>query len=469
MAATPRTAAEAFVEAHVERFERELVELLRIPSVSTSSDPVHRQAMGAAASWLGETLARLGCEVELVAAGDSGGNPILLARRRSSPDDPTVLVYGHYDVQPADPADGWQTPAFEPCRRLGRLYGRGTTDDKGQLHMHLKALETLLATADTLPLSTIFLFEGEEEIGSPSLARFVEERAADLRCAAILISDSEMWDRDTPALEVGFRGIAAAELTVCGPRSDLHSGLYGGAVQNPATVLCRLVAGLQNGEGRITLPGFYDDVRPAPTAERSSLRALPFDEAAFLAAAGAGCPGGEAGFTTLERIGYRPSFDVHGLTGGYSGSGGKTIIPATASAKLSFRLVPDQDPDGVMRALADHLRAQLPAGMTLELAPLGTARPWTTDPGRPLFDAARRALRRVFRNNAVLLRGGGSLPIVPLFEQALGAPVLLLGFGLPGSNAHGPDEWLDLDVYRRGIVALVELYGELAAALRRVA
>jgi len=461
-ATSTRAAVEAFVEAQAERFERELAELLRLPSVSTSRDPAHHRAIEEAAGWLASSLTRLGCTVE-VAHQDDGGNPIVLGTRPSEPGAPTVLVYGHYDVQPADPAAAWHSPPFEPTRRDGRLYGRGTTDDKGQIHMHLKAVEALLAASDRVPLAFVFLFEGEEEIGSPSLARFVQERAADLRCSVILISDSEMWDRDTPALGVGFRGLAAVELTVHGPRSDLHSGLYGGAVLNPATVLCRLVAGLQDGEGRITVPRFYEDARLPPPSELSALRALPFDEAAFFEAAGAGCPGGEAGFNALERIGHRPCLDLHGLSGGYSGEGGKTIIPARSAAKLSFRLVPDQEPERVLHLLESHLRDQLPAGMRLALTPLGTARPWSTDPGRPVFRAARRALNRVFGKDAVLVRGGGSLPIVPLFEEVLAAPVVLVGFGLPGSNAHAPDEWLDLDVYRRGIVALTELYGELAS------
>lgn len=466
MSTTSITAVRALVEAHAARFEGELEELLRIPSVSTSRDLQHRRAIDAAAAWLAEKLARLDCKVELAHAGEGNGNPIVLGHRPSSPEAPTVLIYGHYDVQPADPSEGWQTPPFEPSRRRGRLYGRGTTDDKGQLHMHLKAVEALIEASDRLPLSFVFLFEGEEEVGSSSLARFVEERAAELRCAAVLVSDSEMWDRDTPALGVGFRGIAAAELTVLGPHQDLHSGLYGGAVANPAVVLCRLVASLQDEEGRITLPGFYDHLRLSSPRELAALHALSFDDVGFLEAASAGCPHGEAGFGTLERIGYRPSLDVHGLSGGYSGEGNKTIIPAKASAKLSFRLVPDQDPEQVMNALDETLHARLPAGMRLELVPLGNARPWTTDPDRPIFRAARRALSRVFDGQPVLTRGGGSLPIVPLFEEVLAAPVLLLGFGLPGSNAHAPDEWLDLDIYRRGIVALTELYEELAQTLR---
>lgn len=452
----------AYARDHASRFRDELFEFLRIPSVSARSE--HDGDTRAAAEWLAGRMAAAGLESEVL---DTPGHPVVLGEWRGAGDDaPTILIYGHYDVQPPEPLALWTTPPFEPTVRDGRIYARGSADDKGQLHMHVKALESWLASTGALPVNVVMVAEGEEEIGSPSLVPFVEARAERLACDAVVISDSAMFDEGLPSLLFSLRGLAYLEVHVRAAKGDLHSGAYGGAVANPATVLSRMIATLHDDQGRIAVPGFYDRVKEWDAETRDAIRALPFDEERFRS--GVGAPGltGEAGYSTLERLWIRPTCEVNGLLSGYTGEGAKTVLPAEAMAKISFRLVPDQDPKRVARLLEDHLRSVAPASVTVEVKELHGGNPWRADPGGPLFEAAGRALEAAFGAEPVLVGEGGSIPIVGDFERILEAPALLVGFALPGCNMHAPDEWFTLDNYDRGIGALVRLYEELGTALR---
>ncbi len=452
----------AYARDHASRFRDELFEFLRIPSVSARSE--HDGDTRAAAEWLAARMAAAGLESEVL---DTPGHPVVLGEWRGAGDDaPTVLIYGHYDVQPPEPLELWTSPPFEPTVRDGRIYARGSADDKGQLHMHVKALESWLASTGSLPVNVVMVAEGEEEIGSPSLVPFVEARAERLACDAVVISDSAMFDEGLPSLLFSLRGLAYVEVHVRAAKGDLHSGAYGGAVANPATVLARMIATLHDDQGRIAVPGFYDRVKEWDAETRDAIRALPFDEERFRS--GVGAPGltGEAGYSTLERLWIRPTCEINGLLSGYTGEGAKTVLPAEAMAKISFRLVPDQDPKRVARLLEDHLRSVAPPSVTLEVRELHGGNPWRADPGGPLFEAAGRALEAAFGAEPVLVGEGGSIPIVGDFERILEAPALLVGFALPGCNMHAPDEWFTLDNYDRGIGALVRLYEELGTTLR---
>ena len=446
-----------YVDEHGEAFERELEEYLSIPSVSTDRarrDDVHR-----CASWVADRLADAGVrEVEVV---ETDGHPIVVGSHTVDVPAPTLLLYGHYDVQPEDPVDRWESPPFEPTVRDGRLYARGATDNKGQNHMHLKALEACDRTLGRLPVNLRVVLEGEEEVGSPHLSSFLEEEKERLDCDAVLLSDTQMVSRDLPAIVVGLRGLAYCELVVRGPASDLHSGVYGGPVENPANALATIVAGLRDEERRVTLPGFYDDVRPITDRDREQLARIPFDEAAYREETGVPSLGGEEGYSPLEQLGYRPTCDVNGLLAGFTGEGAKTVLPAEAMAKVSFRLVPDQDPDEVVEQFRQRVAELTPEGVTAEVRSHHGARPWAEIPEGPLADAANEALEEAFGRRPVLLREGGSIPIIPLFAETFGVQVLPIGFALPGCNLHAPNEWIDLEVYHTGIEALARLYVRL--------
>lgn len=446
-----------YIDAHLERFHDELNEFLSIPSISTDAE--RAGDLRRCADWLAAHLRSAGVpEVEVI---PTAGHPIVLGERLVDPNAPTLLVYGHYDVQPSEPEDMWTTPPFEPAVRDGRLYARGSADDKGQVHMHVKALETRLASNADTPLNLKFIIEGEEEVGSAHLGAFVKEHAGRLACDAVVISDSSMFSPDLPCITTGLRGIVYTEINVRGPAHDLHSGSYGGAVVNPANALAAILAGLRDEHGRATIPGYYDPVREITEAEREDLARLPMDDEAFRADVGASELGGEEGFSTLERLWYRPTLDVNGLLSGFTGVGSKTVLPGTAMAKVSMRIVPDQDPLEVVEAFEARVRELTPPGVTVEIERFHDGAPWVADPGHPVFEAARAALTAGFGTAPAMIREGGSIPIVPMFEETLDAPVLLVGFALPGCNAHAPDEWLHLDVYRRGIAALAALYGEI--------
>lgn len=457
----PAAGVTSYLAEHGARFVEELKALLRIPSVST--DPTHATDVAACAEAVAADLRAIGLgDVEVVR---TAGNPIVVASHVVDPAAPTLLVYGHYDVQPEDPVDLWTTPPFEPTERSGRLYARGAVDDKGQVHIHMKALEARLASGAGLPVNVKLLIEGEEEVGSPNLAEFLAAHSDRLACDAVVVSDTGMIAPGVPTIAVGLRGIAYAEVRVQGPRGDLHSGGYGGAVVNPANALAAIIAGLKDADGRITIPGFYDDVRPITESDRQRLALLPHSDEELLAETGAPALGGEAGYSTLERLGFRPTLDVNGMLSGYTGEGGKTVLPARAMAKISMRLVPDQDPADIQERFVAHVRALTPAGVTVTVDPHHGGHPWAADPDHPVFDAAAAALRDTFGRDPVFVREGGSIPIISLFERTFAAPVLLMGFGLPGSNLHAPDEWLDLETYHAGIRTMAKFYDEVAARM----
>lgn len=452
-----------YLDRHLDRFRDELFEFLRIPSVSTRAE--HEDDVRTAAGWLASRIRDAGLEAEVV---ETAGHPVVLGEwREAGPDAPTLLVYGHYDVQPPDPLEEWTSPPFEPTVRDGRIYARGAADDKGQVYAHVKALEAWLqGGGDPLPVNVVVLVEGEEEVGSPNLLPFVDDRAGRLTCDGIVISDSTMFAPGRPSLLVSLRGLAYFELRVSGPATDLHSGSYGGAVANPAGALARILASLRDEDGRIAIRGFYDDVAEPEEALREAVAALPFDDERYRRELGVPALAGEAGRSTLERLWTRPSCDVNGLLSGYTGQGAKTVLPARATGKVSFRLVPDQEPGRIAELFREHVRRHAPEGVEVEVVELHGGRPWRGDPGHPLTAAGLRALERAFGAPAVLTGEGGTIPIVPEFEERLGAPCLLMGFALPGANMHAPDEWLPAESFRRGIEAACLLYEEVASSAR---
>lgn len=451
-------ALEAWLSQHDQRLHDDLFDFLRIPSVSARSE--HKDDVAAAAAWVHAHLARLGFTTEAIA---TPGHPVVLGEWRKAPEGaPTVLIYGHYDVQPPEPLELWTSPAFEPAIRDGNIYARGSVDDKGQLWLHIAALEAHLMARGTLPVNVIVLAEGEEEVGSENLAPFIEANRTRLACDAVVISDSTMFAPGIPSILSSLRGLAYFEIDVTGPNSDLHSGMYGGAVVNPATALARIIASFHDASGRIAIPGFYDAVRPFPDKVRAGMKELPFDEAAFKQHLAVGALGGEPGYTTLEKLWTRPTCEVNGLLSGYTGEGAKTVLPGKSMAKVSCRLVPDQDPDTIHRLLEAHVRAVAPAGVTVTVTPLHGGLPWRADLAGPLYDAASRALATAFGREPVITGEGGSIPVVGDFERLLKVPVLLVGFGLPGENAHAPDEWISQANFRGGMRAMAALWDELA-------
>jgi acetylornithine deacetylase/succinyl-diaminopimelate desuccinylase-like protein len=451
-------AVRQYIDDNRARFRDELFEFLRIPSVSARSE--HREDVRAAAEWIRDRMSAAGLEVSL---HDTPGHPIVVGEwRGAGADAPTLLIYGHYDVQPAEPLELWTSPAFEPEERDGRIYARGAVDDKGQLYLHVKAVEAHLQANGRLPVNVILLAEGEEEVGSANLMPFVEQHTDLLRCDAVVISDSGMFGPGMPTIGASLRGLAYFELRVRAARGDLHSGSYGGAVANPATALARILASLHDDNGHIAIPGFYDDVQADPEYV-AQIRELPFDDEAFRERTGAPALSGEAGFTTLERIWVRPTCEVNGLLSGYTGEGSKTVLPAAAMAKVSCRLVPDQDPKRIEEIFQAHVRSVTPPGVDVEVLVLHGGRPWRARLQGPLHDAAVRALSAAFGADITYAGEGGSIPIVPEFEELLGAPVLLMGFGLPGENAHAPDEWMSVENFEKGTNASALLLSELAA------
>ncbi len=451
-------ALEAWFTANDARVHEDLFEFLRIPSVSARSE--HKPDVQRAADWLHAKLERAGFASQVL---PTAGHPVVLGEwRKAPPGAPTVLVYGHYDVQPPEPLELWTTPAFEPAIRDGNIYARGSVDDKGQLWLHVAALEAHIAVRGTLPVNIIVLAEGEEEVGSEHLAPFIEEHRKRLACDAVVISDSTMFAPGIPSILSSLRGLAYLQLDVTGPNSDLHSGMYGGAVVNPAMALARILATFHDADGRIAIPGFYDAVRPFPEAVRAAMRELPFDETDFKKQLAVEALGGEPGYTTLEKLWTRPTCEVNGLLSGYTGEGAKTVLPGVAMAKVSCRLVPDQDPARIQELIEAHVRSIAPEGVTVRVTMLHGGLPWRADLDGPLFDAAKRALAAAFGREPVITGEGGSIPVVSDFERILGAPVLLIGFGLPGENAHAPNEWISQENFRLGMRAVAALWDELA-------
>jgi succinyl-diaminopimelate desuccinylase len=446
-----------YLKTHADRFEEELCELLRIPSVST--DPTHRGDIDRAAQWVADHLSRAGLATEIV---PTTGHPLVIAESPPVEGAPTVLVYGHYDVQPAAMADGWQSSPFEPTRRDGHLYARGATDDKGQVLTHVYSAEAWLATQRRLPVHLKFLIEGEEEVGSAGLDAYLPDHAQRLACDCLVISDGSMFAPGRPAICYGLRGIVFFELLVTGPKSDLHSGSFGGAVTNPVNALARMLTALVDADGRIQVPGFYDDVVPLTPRERDQFAALGFDEGRFLQQVGVSGAIGESGYTTLERRWARPTFDVNGIGGGYQGKGGKTIIPAQALAKFSFRLVPNQDPDKIIATTRAALEALCPPGIAMTLTTHQGGPGVLVPLDSPYVKAAARAIEHGFGQRPVFVREGGSIPIVATFHKTFGADTLLVGWGQDDDGAHGPNEKFLLADYHRGMRASARLWEELS-------
>lgn len=446
-----------YVDRNLDRFREELFDFLRIPSVSARSE--HTGDMRRAAEWLRDRMASAGLDASIE---ETPGHPVVLGEWRGAGDAaPTVLIYGHYDVQPPEPLDLWTTPPFEPTIRDGRVYARGSVDDKGQLFLHVCAAEAHLQTRGRLPVNLVVLAEGEEEVGSDHLMPFIREHAKRLGCDYVVISDTTMVAEDVPTIGASLRGLAYLEVTVTGPSHDLHSGSYGGAVLNPATALSRIIATFHDDDWKVAVPGFYDGIEQSAEF-RQAIGEVPFDEKGFLADTGSEALVGEAGYTTPERIWIRPTVEVNGMLSGYTGEGPKTVLPSHAMAKVSCRLVAGQDPDGINRLMEAHIRSVAPQGVRVDVKIFQAGHSWRATLGGPLYEAAERALEKAFGRKPVYAGEGGSIPIVPEFERILDAPVLLMGFGLPGENAHAPDEWMSLSIFENGTRAAALLLDELA-------
>lgn len=445
-----------YLEKNSEKFERDLCELLRIPSVSADSQ--HQADVRRAADWVAGQFRNLNLSCQL---HETAGHPIVYAESPAVAGAPTVLVYGHYDVQPADPLHEWISPPFEPTVRDGNLFARGATDDKGQMLTHIKSAEAWIKSGATLPVQLKYLIEGEEEVGSSHLAGFIEARREMLACDCVVVSDTSQFAAGQPAITYGLRGIDYFELRLSGPKQDLHSGTFGGAVTNPANALCRMLAALIDDHGRVQVPGFYDDVEPLTPRERKQFAALPFDEPAFMRQIGVEALTGEEGFTTLERRWARPTFDINGLGSGYQGEGAKTVLPCRAMAKFSFRLVPRQDPQKIAASLESYLTRLCPPGLQLELIGSHGAPGVVVPLDSPYVAAAERAIEAGFGRRPVFMREGGSIPVVATFHDLLGVDTLLLGWGLDDDNTHSPNEKFSLADFHRGIKASANLWREL--------
>lgn len=448
----------SYLEKNHARFVRELCEYVRFPSVS--AQPQHRADLAACAAWLLRHCQQIGLKARL---HPTAGNPVVVARtpRNKAARKPHFVVYGHYDVQPAEPFALWKSPPFEPRVRGHSLFGRGASDNKGQHLAHLNAVEAFFKTGTELPCDLTFVIEGEEEIGSKNLAEFLRKNRNELVCDAVVISDTGLISPRHPTLTYALRGIVALEVILRGPSRDLHSGIFGGNVDNPALALCQLLAGLRDKRGRITVPGFYDDVRPLSAFERRQMARQPFHEPAYRRFLGVPKLFGEAGFTPIEQRSARPTLEINGLTSGYQGEGSKTIIPAWASAKLTVRLVPDQAPERIRRLAAQHLRKLCPPTVRMEILGHHGGEPYLVSPESAHAQAALRALKNAFGYEPVLMREGGSIPIVNDFKKILKADTLLVGLALPDDNAHSPNEKFDLQIFGKGMAMGAHLWPEL--------
>ncbi len=447
-----------YLQANQARFVEELCDYVRFPSVS--AQPQHQKDMQACAEWLVAHCQQIGLEARVCI---TEGHPIVLAKTPRRRGRRHFMVYGHYDVQPPEPFDLWKTPPFEPTRVGRSLFGRGASDNKGQHLAHLKAVEAHLKTGTELPCDLTFVIEGEEEVGSNSLATFLRQRRAELACDAVVVSDTSIPSPKLPALTYALRGIIGFEVTLRGPSRDLHSGLFGGSVENPAIALCRLLGKVHHANGRIAIPGVYDGVEKLTAYERKQMARIPFNAAQYRKFLGVPQLFGERGFSTDEQRTARPTFEINGLTSGYQGEGSKTIVPAWARAKITMRLVPNQSPEKVRKAAAAFLKQHCPPTMRIEVSGGHGAEAYMVSPQSPDAQAALRALRQAFGHEPVLLREGGSIPIVNQFKKILGADTLLLGLALPDDNAHSPNEKLDLGVFANGQRMSALLWQELSA------
>ena len=446
-----------FINLHRDRYVEELKSYLAIPSISAL--PQHQPDVRRCAEWTAQELERIGMQnVRLI---ETPGNPVVYADWLGAPGAPTMLFYGHYDVQPVDPLELWTSPPFEATVRDGEIYARGSADDKGQIFMHIKAIEAWLKQTGSLPVNIKIFIEGEEEVGSKHLDQFVRDHKDQLAADVVVISDSPMFDRGIPSICYGLRGLAYFQIDIRGTKSDLHSGSFGGAVANPAFVLGQILAQMKDKGGRVKIAGFYDDVRPLRDEEREQWKRLPFNEKRYRKELGAPKLFGETGYSTLERVWARPTFEVNGLLAGFTGEGAKTVIPATAMAKISMRLVPDQDPDKVAILFEAYLKKVAPKTVDVTLTRMHGGKPWMADFDNPYVQAAGRAIELGFGKAPVFNREGGSIPVVSTFQQVLGVPSVLFGIGLPDENAHAPNEKLDLGNFHGGVIASAYLYEEL--------
>ncbi len=451
------SATDAFVQSNQPRFLDELKNFLRIPSISTL--PEHAADVQRAAQFVADGLKTAGLEnVEII---PTKRHPLVYADWLHAPGKPTVLCYGHYDVQPADPLELWTSPPFEPSVRDGSIYARGSADDKGQMYMHIKAVETLRAVNGTLPVNLKFLIEGEEEVGGGSIAGYVAEHAPKLKADVALVSDTALYAPGIPTLCIGLRGLVYLEVEASGPSRDLHSGLYGGAAPNAVFGLVELLAKAKNSRGEIKIPGIYDDVEPPAPAEKESWAHLPFKERDFLRnEVGSTKLVGETKYSVLERIWARPTFEVHGIGGGFTGAGSKTVIPAKATAKVSIRLVPRQDPEKVVAAFRQFIKKHAPRGIKLDVRMLASSPGLVVNPDHPAIQVAARAFSDILQKPTVFIRSGGSIPIVGDFATHLGIPTILMGFGLPDDGLHSPNEKYSLDNYYKGIMTIAHFFEE---------
>lgn len=435
-----------YIEKNRDRFLNELLDLLRIPSVS--ADSKFKPDMRKAAEYVRDRIAEAGADRAEIF--ETEGHPVVYGEKIIDPALPTVLIYGHYDVQPADPYELWNSPPFEPVIKNDRIYARGACDDKGQFYMHIKALEIMLATG-TLACNVKVMIEGEEEIGSSNLGTFVRAHKEMLQCDTILISDTSIIANDVPSIETGLRGLTYVEVEVTGANRDLHSGVYGGGVANPINVLCEMIASLKDEQGHITIPGFYDKVQVLSEAERAALNAAPFDLEEYKKDLDIADVAGEAGYTTIERTSVRPTLDVNGIWGGYIGEGAKTVLPSKAHAKISMRLVPDQNDDEICEIFTKHFESIAPASVKVKVVPHHGGLPYVTPTDSVEYRAAELAMEESFGKRPIPTRGGGSIPIVALFEQELGCKSILMGFGLDIDALHSPNESYGLFNYYKGI------------------
>ena len=444
---------QSYLEAHRARFREELFSLIRIPSIS--SDSAHKADMTACAERWRELLLAAGADRAEVLP--TSASPVVFAEKILDTSYPTVLVYGHYDVMPVEPLELWKTSPFEPVIENDILYARGADDDKGQSFLQLKAFEYALKEG-LLRCNVKFIIEGGEEIGSPGVAEFCRENKELLRADIMLVSDTSMVGTEMPSITTGLRGLAYWQIEVTGPNHDLHSGIFGGAVANPVNVLCKLIAGMTDADGRITLPGFYDDVENVSPQERAMLAAVPYDEEKYKANIGVQALCGEKGYTTLERTAIRPTFDVCGIWGGYTGEGAKTVLPSKAFAKISCRLVPHQNHEKIAQMMIDHLRRIAPAGVQIEITSMHGGESYVCPIDLPAYKAAEKGYEEAFGKRPLAVRRGGSIPIIAVFEKELGIKSILMGFGLESDATHSPNENMPLDIMRKGIKAIIGFY-----------
>ena len=448
-----------FININRDRYIDELKEYLSIPSISALPD--YAPEVIRCAEWTADELRRVGLEnVRLV---ETAGYPIVCAEWLHAGEVPTIIFYGHYDVQPVDPLDKWETPPFDATVRSGELYARGAADDKGQIFMHFKAIEACIKQKGLLPVNIKLILEGEEEVGSENLDSFLRDHSSEYSADVLVISDTPMFDRGVPSLCYGLRGLTYCQIDLRGTTSDLHSGSFGGTVANPAFVLTQLLAQMKDRSGRIKIPGFYDDVLPLRDEERAEYARLPFNDRRFCKELGSPKLFGEKGFTTLERMWARPTFEVNGFYSGFTEEGAKTVIPAVAMAKVSMRLVPNQNPERVGDLFEAYVRKAAPRTVDVSVTRMHTGKPWMTDFANPFVQAAGRAIERGFGRKPVFTREGGSIPIIASFEERFGLPAVLFGIGLPDENAHAPNEKLDLDNFHRGVISVAALYEEIGA------